>query len=115
LGLFQRAAEEDKTILVDGTMNANPATKPRMMSIKDLAKNGPAGVLEPRCTTTSGPIDHWTRMRRFLARFSASHRSRSWADSITTTSGFEFSVQTTVSIDTIVEIRWSFVPFGEIL
>jgi len=49
LGLFQRAAEEDKTILVDGTMNANPATKPRMMSIKNLAKNGPVGVLKPRC------------------------------------------------------------------
>jgi len=34
-------------------------------------------------------------MRRFLAGFSgpgASNRSRSWADSITTTSGFEFSV-----------------------
>src|SRR5215831_15613612 len=48
-------------------------------------------------TMTSGPIDHWTRMRRFLARFSgpgASNRSRSWADSITTTSGFEFSVHT---------------------
>src|SRR5215471_10209203 len=36
-------------------------------------------------------------MRRFLARFSgpgASNRSKSWADSITTTSGFEFSVHT---------------------
>src|SRR5262249_5890608 len=46
---------------------------------------------------TSEPIDHWTRMRRFLARFSgpgASHRSRSWADAITTTSGFELSVHT---------------------
>jgi len=54
-------------------------------------------------TTTSGPIDHWTRMRRFLARFSgpgASHRSRSWADSITTTSGCEFSVHTAMSCST---------------
>jgi hypothetical protein len=33
-------------------------------------------------TTTSGSIDHWTRMRRSLARFSgpgASNRSRSWS------------------------------------
>ena len=44
LRLFQRAAEDDKTILVDGTMNANPATKPRMMPIKNLARNGPVGV-----------------------------------------------------------------------
>ena len=51
LRLFQRAAEDDKTILVDGTMNANSATKPRMMPIKNLAKNGPVGVLKPRCTT----------------------------------------------------------------
>jgi hypothetical protein len=48
---FQRAAEDDKTILVDGTMNANSATKPRMMPIENLAKNGPVGVLKPRCTT----------------------------------------------------------------
>jgi hypothetical protein len=80
LGLFQRATEEDKTILVDGTMNVNPATKPRMMSIKNLAKNGPVGVLKPRCTTTSERIDPWIRMRRSLARFSgpgASNRSPS--------------------------------------
>jgi hypothetical protein len=49
--LFQRAAEDDKTTLVDGTMNANLATKPGMMTIKNLAKSGPVGVLKPRCTT----------------------------------------------------------------
>jgi hypothetical protein len=38
LRLFQRAAEDDKTTLVDGTMNANSATKPGMMPIKNLAK-----------------------------------------------------------------------------
>ena len=32
-------------------MNANSATKPRMMPIKNLAKNGPVGVLKPGCTT----------------------------------------------------------------
>ena len=31
-------AEDDKTTLVDGTMNANSATKPGMMPIKNLAK-----------------------------------------------------------------------------
>ena len=35
LRLFQRAAEDDKTTLVDGTMNANSATKPGMMTIKN--------------------------------------------------------------------------------
>jgi hypothetical protein len=50
LRLFQRAAEDDKTTLVDCPMNANSATKPRMMPIKNLAKNGPVGVLKPRCT-----------------------------------------------------------------
>jgi hypothetical protein len=47
---IKRAAEDDKTTLVDGTMNANSATKPGMMPIKNLAKNGPVGVLKPRCT-----------------------------------------------------------------
>jgi len=40
-------------------MNANSATKPRMMPIKNLAKNGPVGVLKPRCTTTLERIGHW--------------------------------------------------------
>jgi hypothetical protein len=56
LRLFQRAAEDDKTILVDGTMNANSATKPWMMPIKNFAKNGLVGVLKPRCTTMCGLI-----------------------------------------------------------
>ena len=43
---------DDKTTLVDGTMNANSATKPGMMPTKNLAKNCPVGVLKPRCTTT---------------------------------------------------------------
>src|ERR1700743_1311265 len=54
--LFQRAAEDDKTTLVDGTMNANLATKPGMMTIKNLAKSGPVGVLKPRCIITSERI-----------------------------------------------------------
>jgi hypothetical protein len=35
---IKRAAEDDKTTLVDGTMNANSATKPGMMPIKNLAE-----------------------------------------------------------------------------
>jgi hypothetical protein len=53
LRLFQRAAEDDITSFVDGTMNANSATKPGMMPIKNLAKNRPVGVLKPRCTIAS--------------------------------------------------------------
>jgi hypothetical protein len=64
LRLFQRAAEDDKTILVDGTMNANSATKPRMMPIKNLAKNGPVGVLKPRCITRLARTFQSTRTRR---------------------------------------------------
>jgi hypothetical protein len=66
---FQRAAEDDKTILVDGTMNANSATKPGMMPIKNLAKNGPVGVLKRRCTTPSERIGRWIKTRRSLVRF----------------------------------------------
>jgi len=50
LRLFQRAAEEDIASFVDCPMNANSATKPGMMPIKNLAKNGPVGVLKRRCT-----------------------------------------------------------------
>src|SRR6202043_1393203 len=91
LRLFQRAAEDDKTILVDGTMNANSATKPRMMPIKNLPKNGPVGVLKPRCIIASERIDPLTRMRQSLARYSApvsSAQAPSWADFITTIVGF---------------------------
>jgi hypothetical protein len=50
LRTIKRAAEDDKTTLVDSTMNANSVTKPGMMPIKNLAKSGPVGVLKPRCT-----------------------------------------------------------------
>ena len=47
-------------------MNANSATKPGMMPIKNLAKNGPVGVLKPRCTIQPG----------FIPRSDISPRSR---------------------------------------
>src|SRR5207248_7492268 len=56
---IQRAAKNDITNLVDRPMNANSATKPRMMLIKNLSKNGPVGVLKRCCTTTTGPIRPW--------------------------------------------------------
>ena len=46
----QGAAKNDMVSLVDSPMNANSAIKPRMMPIKNLAKNGPVGILKPRCT-----------------------------------------------------------------
>jgi hypothetical protein len=50
LRLFQRAAEDDKTTLVDGTMNANSATKPGMMPIKNLAKTRGIRPQLPGCS-----------------------------------------------------------------
>ena len=50
--------------LVDGTMNANSATKPGMMPIKNLAKKGPVGVLKPRCITRLARTFRSTRTRR---------------------------------------------------
>ncbi|WP_208610749.1 hypothetical protein, partial [Bradyrhizobium shewense] len=44
---IKRAAESDIISLLDPSMNANSAIKPGMMSIKNLAKNDPVGVLEP--------------------------------------------------------------------
>jgi hypothetical protein len=64
LRLFQRAAEDDLVSLVDGTMNANSATKPSMMPIKNLAKKGPVGVLKPRCITRLARTFRSTRTRR---------------------------------------------------
>src|SRR6202140_2346619 len=56
--LIQRAAKNDIISLVDGLMNANSTTKPRMMPIKNLAKNGPVGVLKCCCTTALERIGH---------------------------------------------------------
>jgi hypothetical protein len=47
---IKRAAEHDKTTLVDG-MNTNSATKPGMMPIKKLATNYPVRS-QPSCATT---------------------------------------------------------------
>ena len=62
--VFQRAAEDDITSFVDCPMNANSATKPGMMPIKNLATNGPVGVLKPRCIIAAAPIRALTAARR---------------------------------------------------
>jgi hypothetical protein len=61
---IKRPVEDDKTTLVEGTMNANAATKPGMMPIKDLAKNCPVGVLKPRCIIAAAHIRALTAARR---------------------------------------------------
>jgi hypothetical protein len=64
-----------------------------MMPIKNLAKNGPVGVLKPRCTMARARIYPWTRMRRSrapsngLGRFFAAQFS---AGCTTNMSGFDF-------------------------
>src|SRR5258707_5685112 len=55
-------------------------------------------------TTKSEHIGHWIRMRQSLARFSASVSSfhaPSWADFITTTLAFRFSVHTAAGVPTL--------------
>jgi hypothetical protein len=109
---FQRAAEDNKTILVDGTMNANSTTKPRMMPIKDLAKNGPVGVLKPRCTTKSERIDHWIRMRRSLAKSAnrkhqITHHPWRTSSPLRPSLGFRYTQVPTVSFLTCYSVRIS--------
>src|SRR3984893_15518461 len=61
---IQRAAKDDIVSLLDGLMNANSATKPRMMPIKTLAKNGPVGVLKRCCITRLARTFQSKRTRR---------------------------------------------------
>jgi len=78
-------------------MNMDQASGPRMPRIKKLVLRDPVGVPSSCCTTTSERIDHWTKMRRSLARFSrqeASNRIPSLVDFITITPGFRLSVHT---------------------
>ena len=90
---MQRAAEHDIISRADGLVNANSAaTKPRMMPIKNLAKNGPVGVLKRCCTTVSERIGLRIMLHRSLARYTAPVsfvQALSWADFITTMVGFE--------------------------
>jgi hypothetical protein len=63
LATIQRAAKDDIVSLLDGLMNANSATEPRTMPIKNLAKNGPVGVLK-RCCLARTYRSTRTRRRR---------------------------------------------------
>ncbi|MGY4319367.1 hypothetical protein [Bradyrhizobium sp. JR3.5] len=75
---IQRAAESDIVSLVDPSVNVNSATKPGMMSIKNLAKNSPVGVLKRCCTTKSGPMGD----RQSSADFAAKRRRRNQPASV---------------------------------
>src|ERR1700731_3047552 len=66
---IHRTAKNNEASLVGCPMNANSATKPRMMPIKNLAKNGPVGVLKPRCITRLAPTFQSTRTRRRRERY----------------------------------------------
>src|SRR5258708_32588234 len=61
---IRRAAKDDIISLVDGLKNANSATKPRMMPIKNLATNGPVGVLKRCCTIDAARIRALTEAHR---------------------------------------------------
>ena len=50
------AAEKDAIGLVDHRMDANLAASPGMKPIQNFSANGPVGVLELRCTTSSAHI-----------------------------------------------------------
>ena len=81
---IQRAAKDDIISLVDTLMNANSATKPRMMPIKHLATNGPVGVLKRCCTMRSGVIrrSDTSALLSSSARWPAAHTSNpqpNWA------------------------------------
>jgi hypothetical protein len=58
-------------------MNANSATKPSMMPVKNLAKNGPVGVLKARCTTSGVRTRRWATGRPTRPMLSKSSR-RIW-------------------------------------
>ena len=66
---IHRTAKNNAASLVGCPMNANSATKPRMMPIKNLAKNGPVGVLKPRCITRLARTFRSTRTRRRRERY----------------------------------------------
>src|SRR3984893_17396721 len=88
---IHRTAKNNAASLVGCPMNANSATKPRMMPIKNLAKNGPVGVLKPRCTMGPARIYPWRKMRRSRAPSIAPGTffvAQSWADCITNMAGF---------------------------
>jgi hypothetical protein len=49
------------------------ATKPRMMPIKNLAKNGPVGVLKPRCIMAADHIRALTTPHRIKPTLTSRH------------------------------------------
>src|SRR5258707_141794 len=98
----EAATENLSASLLNHLMNMDQASGPRMPRIKKLVLRDPVGVPSSCCTATSERIDHWIRMRPFLARFSEpvwSGHLPSWADYTTTTPEFKFSVHTGTGAD----------------
>src|ERR1700738_1940844 len=88
----EAATENLSACLLNHLMNMDQASGPRMPRIKKLAPRDPVGVPSSCCTTTSGRIGHWIKMRRSLARFSGPEplvHMRYLADFITNMSEFQ--------------------------
>ena len=62
----QSAAEDDAVRTTDRLMDRHSKAKPRMPAIENFTELRPVGVLEFGCTTVSGRIYRWTRMRRLV-------------------------------------------------
>ena len=84
-----------------GPAHPQRPSKRRCQRLTTLARTASSTCTSRRrthaITTTSERIDHWTKMRRSLARFSrqeASNRIPSLVDFITITPGFRLSVHT---------------------
>src|SRR6476660_9601159 len=93
----EAATENLSASLLNNLMNMDQASGPRMPRIKKLVLRDPVGVPSSCCTITSERIDHWTKMRRSLAKFSeseASNHTPSSADFTTTMPELKFSVHT---------------------
>ena len=93
----EAATENLSASLLNNLMNMDQASGPRMPRIKKLVLRDPVGVPSSCCTITSERIDHWTKMRRSLAKFSeseASNHTPSSADFTTTPPEPKFSVHT---------------------
>ena len=73
---IDRTAKYRAIRLVDGIVNEDFVTCPRVKAIQDLATSGPVGILKP-CSTTSG-----ARIRRLtgarLTRPTSPNRKRRW-------------------------------------
>lgn len=92
---IQRAAKNDSISLVDSPINANSATKSRMMPIKKYARSDPVGVLKRCCTIAAVPTRALTAAH--LIKPTSPHCQSAWQPNPGRGSTFQRgdSVQTT--------------------